>query len=166
MRLAVRDVANRFPTAIISGRSRDKVMQNREYAHRRLNRFNPGNGKFLFSFWSIGLNLQVYDFVRLENVYYAGSHGMDIAVVNLPSMEGDTECESKVSSIALLKSTHRFILEYLKLKLNVCILLCNMQIVGGQEVVLCQPAKEYFPEIQKVGYELTCILLISFIILI
>ncbi|GMH06257.1 hypothetical protein Nepgr_008097 [Nepenthes gracilis] len=44
MRSAVRKVASYFPTAIVSGRCRDKV----------------------------------YDFVRLADLYYAGSHGMDI----------------------------------------------------------------------------------------
>lgn len=44
MREAVRDVAEYFPTAIVSGRSRDKV----------------------------------HSFVRLSELYYAGSHGMDI----------------------------------------------------------------------------------------
>ncbi|XP_058096766.1 probable trehalose-phosphate phosphatase J [Magnolia sinica] len=44
MRAAVRDVARYFPTAIVSGRRRDKV----------------------------------YSFVRLAELYYAGSHGMDI----------------------------------------------------------------------------------------
>ncbi|CAK9318201.1 unnamed protein product [Citrullus colocynthis] len=44
MRAAVREVAKCFPTAIISGRSRDKVKE----------------------------------FVKLSNVHYAGSHGMDI----------------------------------------------------------------------------------------
>ncbi|CAN8244640.1 unnamed protein product [Cochlearia groenlandica] len=44
MRTAVQNVAKYFPTAIISGRSRDKV----------------------------------YEFVRLSELYYAGSHGMDI----------------------------------------------------------------------------------------
>ncbi|KAF7115847.1 hypothetical protein RHSIM_RhsimUnG0046800 [Rhododendron simsii] len=44
MRAAVREAAKYFPTAIISGRSRDKV----------------------------------YDFVGLTELYYAGSHGMDI----------------------------------------------------------------------------------------
>ncbi|KAJ0987360.1 hypothetical protein J5N97_005716 [Dioscorea zingiberensis] len=44
MRAAVRDVARYFPTAIVSGRCRDKV----------------------------------YNFVRLAELYYAGSHGMDI----------------------------------------------------------------------------------------
>ncbi|XP_059624846.1 trehalose-phosphate phosphatase A-like [Cornus florida] len=44
MRSAVRNVAKYFPTAIISGRGRDKV----------------------------------YEFVRINELYYAGSHGMDI----------------------------------------------------------------------------------------
>ncbi|XP_051214855.1 trehalose 6-phosphate phosphatase RA3 isoform X1 [Lolium perenne] len=44
MRDAVRSVAQHFPTAIVSGRSRDKVL----------------------------------NFVKLEELYYAGSHGMDI----------------------------------------------------------------------------------------
>ncbi|KAM0927100.1 hypothetical protein ACQ4PT_003205 [Festuca glaucescens] len=44
MRAAVRDVAKHFPTAIVSGRCRDKV----------------------------------YNFVGLSELYYAGSHGMDI----------------------------------------------------------------------------------------
>ncbi|KAJ4954032.1 hypothetical protein NE237_030864 [Protea cynaroides] len=44
MRAAVRDVARYFPTAIVTGRCRDKV----------------------------------YRFVRLAELYYAGSHGMDI----------------------------------------------------------------------------------------
>uniref|UniRef100_A0ACD6AKB7 Uncharacterized protein n=1 Tax=Avena sativa TaxID=4498 RepID=A0ACD6AKB7_AVESA len=44
MRLALRSVAKQFPTAIVSGRCRDKV----------------------------------FDFVKLAELYYAGSHGMDI----------------------------------------------------------------------------------------
>ncbi|KAJ7959032.1 Trehalose 6-phosphate phosphatase [Quillaja saponaria] len=44
MRAAVKDLARHYPTAIVSGRSRNKV----------------------------------YKFVRLDELYYAGSHGMDI----------------------------------------------------------------------------------------
>ncbi|KAK4274097.1 hypothetical protein QN277_017379 [Acacia crassicarpa] len=44
MRATVKDIAKHFPTAIVSGRRRDKV----------------------------------YKFVRLAELYYAGSHGMDI----------------------------------------------------------------------------------------
>lgn len=51
MRAAVQRVASLYPTAIISGRSREKV----------------------------------YDFVRLPELYYAGSHGLDIVA---PSAEG------------------------------------------------------------------------------
>ncbi|KAL9312890.1 hypothetical protein ACSQ67_018342 [Phaseolus vulgaris] len=50
MRAAVCEVATYFPTAIISGRSRDKVK----------------------------------DFVKLNNLYYAGSHGMDIMAPSMP----------------------------------------------------------------------------------
>lgn len=46
MRTAVKNVARFCPTAIVSGRSRDKV----------------------------------FDFVKLKELYYAGSHGMDIMV--------------------------------------------------------------------------------------
>ena len=54
MRDAVRRVASLYPTAIISGRSRDKV----------------------------------YDFVKLPELYYAGSHGLDIVA---PAKIGNDE---------------------------------------------------------------------------
>ncbi|PKI52134.1 hypothetical protein CRG98_027550 [Punica granatum] len=55
MRAAVRGVAKYFPTAIISGRSREKVKE----------------------------------FVQLPNVYYAGSHGMDIMAPPNPVKNSD-----------------------------------------------------------------------------
>ncbi|XP_038906683.1 trehalose-phosphate phosphatase B-like isoform X2 [Benincasa hispida] len=55
MREAVREVAKCFPTAIISGRSRDKVKE----------------------------------FVKLSNVHYAGSHGMDIIMTPTSDNEVD-----------------------------------------------------------------------------
>ncbi|KAJ4705872.1 Trehalose 6-phosphate phosphatase [Melia azedarach] len=55
MRAAVREVAKYFPTAIISGRSREKVK----------------------------------GFVQLSNVYYAGSHGMDILAPPRPVKASD-----------------------------------------------------------------------------
>ncbi|KAJ4800217.1 Trehalose 6-phosphate phosphatase [Rhynchospora pubera] len=51
MRAAVKDVAKFFPTAIVSGRSRDRV----------------------------------FEFVKLTELYYAGSHGMDIMVPEIGS---------------------------------------------------------------------------------
>uniref|UniRef100_A0ACD5UDJ3 Uncharacterized protein n=1 Tax=Avena sativa TaxID=4498 RepID=A0ACD5UDJ3_AVESA len=51
MRAAVKNVARFFPTAIVSGRSRDKV----------------------------------FEFVKLKELYYAGSHGMDILVPSADS---------------------------------------------------------------------------------
>ncbi|KAI8540282.1 hypothetical protein RHMOL_Rhmol09G0250700 [Rhododendron molle] len=58
MRAAVRNVAKCFPTAIISGRSRDKV----------------------------------YEFVGLTNLYYAGSHGMDIMGPVRPTSNDQPHC--------------------------------------------------------------------------
>ncbi|CAK9161087.1 unnamed protein product [Ilex paraguariensis] len=60
MRAAVRNVAKYFPTAIISGRSRDKV----------------------------------YEFVGLAELYYAGSHGMDIMGPVRPFAKSRTNCIS------------------------------------------------------------------------
>lgn len=58
MRVAVSNVAKCFPTAIISGRNRDKV----------------------------------YEFVGLTELYYAGSHGMDIMGPVRPSSSDNRNC--------------------------------------------------------------------------
>ncbi|XVF52661.1 hypothetical protein PTKIN_Ptkin05aG0036500 [Pterospermum kingtungense] len=86
MRSAVRDVAKYFPTAIISGRSRDKV----------------------------------YDLVGLTELYYAGSHGMDImSPVSHTESDGHPNC---------IRSTDQ----------------------QGKEVNLFQPAREFIPMIDEV----------------
>lgn len=85
MRSAVREVAKRFPTAIISGRSRDKV----------------------------------YEFVKLDEVYYAGSHGMDIrGPPQLPKSYDD-----KFQTRSVDKK--------------------------GNEFVIFQPAQEFLPAIKE-----------------
>ncbi|KAM4118797.1 hypothetical protein ACJW30_03G009200 [Castanea mollissima] len=61
MRSAVRKVGKHFPTAIISGRSRDKVFQ----------------------------------FVRLNNIYYAGSHGMDISTPSVSFYYGNYKHQTR-----------------------------------------------------------------------
>ncbi|KAG5565994.1 hypothetical protein RHGRI_001803 [Rhododendron griersonianum] len=86
MRMALREVARHFPTAIISGRGREKVS----------------------------------DFVDLDNVYYAGSHGLDIAAPLRSPTYGDPKHQSR----ALDRK--------------------------GNEVVLFQPAKKYLPAIEKI----------------
>ncbi|KAK9665663.1 hypothetical protein RND81_14G127400 [Saponaria officinalis] len=86
MRSAVKNVAKHFPTAIISGRSRDKV----------------------------------YEFVGLTELYYAGSHGMDIM--------------SPVNGSAFNQHPN-------------CINLTDTQ---GKEAVLFQPASEFLPMIDEV----------------
>ncbi|KAG8476599.1 hypothetical protein CXB51_033470 [Gossypium anomalum] len=86
MRSAVRDVAKYFPTAIISGRSRDKV----------------------------------YELVGLTELYYAGSHGMDIMGPVSHAESGDhPNC---------IRSTDQ----------------------QGEEVNLFQPAREFIPMIDEV----------------
>ncbi|CAL5331802.1 unnamed protein product [Camellia sinensis] len=85
MRFAVQEVARCFPTAVISGRGRDKV----------------------------------HDFVELDNVYYAGSHGLDIAAPSQSPNDADPKHQTRVVDRK------------------------------GNEVVLFQPAKKYLPAIQK-----------------
>jgi len=87
MRAAVRHVASLFPTAIISGRSRDKV----------------------------------FDFVKLTELYYAGSHGMDI-------MGPVRKSESSGHHVECVTSTDS----------------------EGKEVNLFQPASEFLPMIAEV----------------
>ncbi|CAK9171139.1 unnamed protein product [Ilex paraguariensis] len=86
MRSAVRNVAKYFPTAIISGRSRDKV----------------------------------FELVELTELYYAGSHGMDI-----------------ISPVRDMLSTEH----------SNCIQSTDQQ---GKEVNLFQPASEFLPMIEEV----------------
>ncbi|KAL3521620.1 hypothetical protein ACH5RR_019769 [Cinchona calisaya] len=86
MRLAVRQVAKHFPTAIISGRSRNKV----------------------------------YQFVKLDEVYYAGSHGMDIMGprTKLKSYDGKYQTNSLDNK--------------------------------GNEFTIFQPAQEFLPAIKEI----------------
>ncbi|KAL3837742.1 hypothetical protein ACJIZ3_022333 [Penstemon smallii] len=93
MRSAVREVAKHFPTAIISGRSRDKV----------------------------------YGFVKLDEVYYAGSHGMDIMGPPLHVIKKSYD-HSKYQTNTLDEK--------------------------GNEFTIFQPAKEYLPSIKKMLKEL------------
>ncbi|XP_043716787.1 trehalose-phosphate phosphatase B-like isoform X2 [Telopea speciosissima] len=86
MRSAVRAVAEHFPTAIISGRCRDKV----------------------------------YDFVQLTDIYYAGSHGMDI--------------------MAPMRTLRPATADYQTRTVDQM----------GNEVVVFQPAQEFLPAIQEI----------------
>ncbi|CAI0413720.1 unnamed protein product [Linum tenue] len=89
MRSAVRNVAKYFPTAIISGRSRDKV----------------------------------YELVGLRELYYAGSHGMDIMGPTIQTVPTDHHLNSCVESTT------------------------DQQ---GKEVNLFQPAREFISMIDEV----------------
>ncbi|KNA17803.1 hypothetical protein SOVF_076230 [Spinacia oleracea] len=87
MRSAVKNVSKLFPTAIISGRSRDKV----------------------------------YEFVGLTELFYAGSHGMDI----MSPVKGSDAFNGHPN----------------------CVKLTDKQ---GKEAVLFQPASEFVPMIEEV----------------
>ncbi|XP_057546785.1 probable trehalose-phosphate phosphatase 2 [Amaranthus tricolor] len=91
MRSAVSEVAKHFPTAIISGRSRDKV----------------------------------YDFVKLNDIYYAGSHGMDIMTPPGKHKSSDGKYQT---TLAVDKK--------------------------GNEANIFQPAQEFLPEILEIFNEL------------
>ncbi|XP_047323668.1 probable trehalose-phosphate phosphatase 2 [Impatiens glandulifera] len=90
MRLAVREVANRFPTAIISGRSRHKVS----------------------------------NFVKLDEVYYAGSHGMDIIGPPRQLNKYDGKYQSQITD------------------------------GKGNQYIVFQPAQEFLPVIKEILAEM------------
>nr|XP_043612994.1 probable trehalose-phosphate phosphatase C [Erigeron canadensis] len=91
MRAAVRDVSNCFPTAIISGRSRQKVL----------------------------------DFVKLNTVYYSGSHGMD--------------------TIGPAVKTNSYDKSYQQRSFD------NQ----GNEFIVFQPAQDFLPAVRKILDEVT-----------
>ncbi|KAI4355218.1 hypothetical protein L6164_004010 [Bauhinia variegata] len=86
MREAVSQIARYFQTAIVSGRSRNKVIE----------------------------------FVKLENVYYVGSHGMDIYTPLGSSKYGDDQNQTKITD------------------------------EKGNELIHFHPAREYSVEINKI----------------
>ncbi|KAJ6340591.1 hypothetical protein OIU77_008368 [Salix suchowensis] len=79
MRAAVKEVAEYFQTAIISGRSRDKVK----------------------------------GFVKLNNIYYAGSHGMDIMAPPWPVRSSDGNCltvsHDRKGNDVVFQPAHKFL---------------------------------------------------------
>uniref|UniRef100_A0A3Q7FG61 Trehalose 6-phosphate phosphatase n=1 Tax=Solanum lycopersicum TaxID=4081 RepID=A0A3Q7FG61_SOLLC len=112
MRSAVRDVAKLYPTAIISGRSRQKV----------------------------------YGFVKLDDVFYAGSHGMDIMGPAIQASCYDGKYQSKaldqkpkIHSIPYSYSTYLCVRDY---------------ILQGNELTVFQPAQDFLPSIEKMLNEL------------
>ncbi|XP_034708829.1 probable trehalose-phosphate phosphatase D isoform X1 [Vitis riparia] len=91
MRSAVREVAECYPTAIISGRRREKVQ----------------------------------DFVKLDDIYYAGSHGMDII---------SPVCSNRFGG----QEHHRRVVDE-----------------KGNEIVLFQPAADFLPKVEGIFRLLT-----------
>ncbi|KAJ7982547.1 Trehalose 6-phosphate phosphatase [Quillaja saponaria] len=107
MRTAVQKVAKYFPTAIISGRSRDKTMTNIAVGCGFLSFFLH----YLFRYMSLS---------GLTELYYAGSHGMDII--------GPVRQSISDNHPGCLRSTEK----------------------QGNEVNLFQPAHEFLPMIDEV----------------
>ncbi|KAK9063157.1 hypothetical protein SSX86_017027 [Deinandra increscens subsp. villosa] len=91
MRAAVRDVSSCFPTAIISGRSRQKV----------------------------------YEFIKLEGLYYSGSHGMDTIGPALKTNSYDKGYQQRSFDNE------------------------------GNELMVFQPAQDFLPAIKKILTEVT-----------
>ncbi|XP_020404446.1 probable trehalose-phosphate phosphatase 6 isoform X1 [Zea mays] len=107
MRRAVRSVAKHFPTAIVSGRCRDKV----------------------------------FEFVKLAELYYAGSHGMDIKGPAKGSRHTKVPIHSNLCPCIL--SGHP------KILISLCLsYVCGSQAKGGG--VLFQPASQFLPMIEQV----------------
>lgn len=63
---------------------------------------------------------KVYEFVQLDNIYYAGSHGMDIMAPSQPLRIKDSKYQSKAVDRK------------------------------GNKFVICQPAYKHLPEIKKI----------------
>ncbi|KAG8059399.1 hypothetical protein GUJ93_ZPchr0002g26243 [Zizania palustris] len=109
MRAAVREVAKRFPTAIVSGRCRDKVR----------------------------------NFVGLSELYYAGSHGMDIkgpsSNVCSPSSSPPSRNQPEYRTTNRTPPSHHSLMK-------ISFPHANLQ----PESVLCQPASEFLPMIDEV----------------
>ncbi|XP_020962119.1 probable trehalose-phosphate phosphatase 4 isoform X1 [Arachis ipaensis] len=109
MRATLKDIARHFPTAIVTGRCRDKV----------------------------------YSFVKLAQLYYAGSHGMDI--------KGPTKSRTpnKVShNFSIYLSIEPINLLLLFSYLACCDFIHLLQ--GNDKALLCQPASKFLPMIEEV----------------
>ncbi|XP_078444674.1 putative trehalose-phosphate phosphatase 6 [Wolffia australiana] len=80
MREAVRDAARYFPTAIVSGRCKDKV----------------------------------FNFVKLEELYYAGSHGMDIQGPKTPTETKTVPFQPAAEYLDMIDEVSKALLEKTK----------------------------------------------------
>ncbi|XP_020547684.1 probable trehalose-phosphate phosphatase H isoform X1 [Sesamum indicum] len=88
---------------------------------------------------------KVYNFVRLSELYYAGSHGMDIK----GPAKGHTHRTVSHCHLSNITSKIQYFDVYLFFLHNFHVLglLSNIQ---GNQTVLCQPAREFLPMINEV----------------
>ncbi|XP_042018906.1 probable trehalose-phosphate phosphatase H isoform X1 [Salvia splendens] len=84
---------------------------------------------------------KVYDFVKLSELYYAGSHGMDIKG---PSKRHISQRKVSKKRIYFDYYCHKIYFSLTNfLMFNVCI-------IQGNQTVLCQPARAFLPIIDEV----------------
>lgn len=88
--------------------------------------------------------VQVYELVGLAELYYAGSHGMDIMfpVQETSSLHQNTYIRSTDKQVFIIFSSNFIFLKYPSSKF--------LLIFQGKEVNLFQPASEFIPMIDEV----------------
>lgn len=89
----------------------------------------------------------MYEFVNLSELYYAGSHGMDIM-----SPAGESLNHEHSRTVSVYEQVH-FLAFCLFSTISVCyirFLKCDVCKFQGKDVNLFQPASEFLPMIDKV----------------
>lgn len=148
MRQVVQEIAENFKTSIISGRAREKVRHiittsNLEYfltmqyaCSTRRTFFNP-----LYYLLNI---VQVFDFVGINNINYAGSHGTDIKMVST------TQGVTTNSEIVSISSLHNYVFSGLTCLIHNSIELEHVFLLQTEEQGSYQPAQQYAPMMNQV----------------
>ena len=83
--------------------------------------------------------MQVYDFVKLGELFYAGSHGMDIKGPNKVTKHTKAQVYTSFFFPLIKAIVHFYLYQVL------------FSLVFQAKAVLCQPASEFLPMIDEVG---------------
>lgn len=95
-------------------------------------------------------SIQVFEFVGLTELYYAGSHGMDImGPVGALSNDHPNSIRSTNNQVNDL-NTYRTFFGFLKI-LVLAVQIPSLLGIQGKEVNLFQPASEFLPMINEVS---------------
>lgn len=89
----------------------------------------------------------MYEFVGLSELYYAGSHGMDIM-----SPAGESLNHEHSRTVSVNEQVHflAFLFVSCTTIFNIRFLKCDFDHFQGKDVNLFQPASEFLPMIDKV----------------